>query len=334
MKLSVITPVHNSFSLMGRYFHSLENQSYRNFEIIIIDDCSSDNSYQKLLEYKRNSHLDIKVIKNKENTGPGIARNIGIDHVSGDYIIFIDSDDYIDHECFFQINNTIQGRDIDCLIFDYFRQRNDYKTYGSSVPNFSEGFLNVNKAVAISTGSTCCKLYKTEIIKSKKIHFPNLMRFEDTVFNKLSLINCKNIYYLKKPLYYYVNNDKSIVNNVKNKSEKFAISAFKILEKELKEEHSNELEAIFARELLYTSVLTMISNGLGNKKILSHIKNWEKRYPNWYENKNIKHFSLHQKLALMFINHKFLTGLRLLSYLRDKNILFKIENKWMRKSYE
>jgi len=319
MKFSIITPVYNSFSKMNAYFQSLENQTYKNFELILIDDCSTDNSYEELLNYKqRTSNIDIKLVQNEKNTGPGLARNVGLDYVAGDYITFIDSDDYIEKKCLENIYKIVRHNNIDCLIFDFIQVINGAQRNASSIPSFNEGFIDQREAISVSTGSTCCKVYKTDIILSNELEFPNLMRFEDMVFNKLALTKCNKIYYMKKPLYFYVNNEESIVNDKKNNHEKFVINAFEILENTIDEEYINELESIFVRELLYSSVLTMVSRGEKNHIIKKHIKKWEKRYPNWTKNDNIKYFSSHQKLALKFIQYKFMTGLRLLSYLRDR----------------
>lgn len=320
MKLSIITPMYNSYVHMGRYFESLEKQTSKNFEVIIIDDKSNDDSYQKVMEYKTKSNLDIKLLKTESNKGPGLARNLGLKHLTGNHLTFIDSDDYIDHNFIKEIENQVKEKKIDCLIFDFYRENKRSKNTGTSIPGHSEGIISKKEAISNSTGSTCCKVYKSEIIKENQLSFPDLMRFEDMVFNKLSISKCNSIYYIKKHIYYYVDNDESIVNDKQNNNEKFVVEAFKILENKLSEEFNEEIETIFIRELLYSSVLTMISRGLDKKTIKTHIKTWVEKYPEWYRNKNINNFSLHQKVALKFIKYNFIIGLRLLSYLRNRKL--------------
>ncbi|PWX16163.1 hypothetical protein CYK66_10230 [Clostridium perfringens] len=96
LKYSIITPMYNSFNYMKRFFESFENQTMKNFEIIIIDDCSSDGSYQKLLEFIKTIKLNIKVLKTSKNSGPGNARNMGIKAAKGEWITFVDNDDWVD----------------------------------------------------------------------------------------------------------------------------------------------------------------------------------------------------------------------------------------------
>lgn len=316
MKFSIITSMYNSYNKMGKYLKSLERQTYKNFEVIIVDDGSTDNSYFEIKNYINKSDLNFKIIRQNKNTGPGIARNIGLENISGDYLLFIDSDDYIEDNFFYQINNVLEKKRVDCLIIDFYREINSRKILNSSIPGSVEGYINKNLALALSTGSVCCKIYKSELIKKNNVMFPGLMRYEDMVFNKRALTYCDSILYYKKPLYNYVYNKDSIVNNNAYKKINFAFQAFDLLEKELKENFPEELEAIFIRELLYSSVLMLSSKGYDNKKIKNFIKDLEKKYPKWVENKYIKKFSLHHKIALKFIHYRFVLGMKLLDHLK------------------
>ena len=96
MKVSVIVPVYNTEKYLRRCLDSLVNQTLDDIEIIIIDDKSPDNSALIIDEYKKKYDNKIKVIHNKTNKGIGYNRNIGIKKSSGKYIMFIDSDDYLD----------------------------------------------------------------------------------------------------------------------------------------------------------------------------------------------------------------------------------------------
>jgi glycosyltransferase involved in cell wall biosynthesis len=301
---------------MGPYFESLLHQTYKNFEVIIIDDCSTDDSYKHLMTYKENSGMDIVLLKTKRNSGPGLARNLGLEKVIGKYVIFIDSDDYIDCHCLAEVSDTILNTGADCVMFDYYKKKGKNIIYGSTIPGFAQGAINQKLAIANATGSMCCKVYRTENIKLNGVRFPDILRFEDMVFNKRSLEYCNNIHYIKKPLYYYISNESSIVNNKKNASEKYAIEAFQILEGELKNEFPNEIETIFIREMLYSTVLTLVSNGARREEIINHIKICEGNYPNWNKNDCIKNFASHQKVFLKLIQFRIIWGLRLMAFIR------------------
>jgi glycosyltransferase involved in cell wall biosynthesis len=95
------------------------NQKYKNFEVIIVDDCSTDGSWEKLQNYVKEVPLSITLLQAERNSGPGKARNIGLDNVQGEWVTFIDSDDWVDNLFFEKINNVIEKEHVNCVIYDY-----------------------------------------------------------------------------------------------------------------------------------------------------------------------------------------------------------------------
>ena len=113
LKITVIIPMYNVEKYIKRCINSIINQKYNNIEIILIDDGSTDNSYNIAHNYEINDPR-IKVIK-KENEGVSSSRNIGIQIATGDYITFIDADDYIKKNTFYKINNIIKKQKCDII---------------------------------------------------------------------------------------------------------------------------------------------------------------------------------------------------------------------------
>ena len=85
---------------MEKYFESFLEQKYTNFELILIDDSSTDDSYEKLKKYASTSTLNIKIFQTEKNSGPGLARNIGIEKATGEWITFVDNDDWVTEDFF------------------------------------------------------------------------------------------------------------------------------------------------------------------------------------------------------------------------------------------
>ena len=106
LKLSVIIPYYNAAQYISRVFHALDNQTYRNFEVIIIDDGSTDDSL-KVTQQLCSTHSNCKVYS-FENAGPSTARNRGISLASGDYLFFLDADDYFLPELFEEMFGIIR----------------------------------------------------------------------------------------------------------------------------------------------------------------------------------------------------------------------------------
>lgn len=115
-KVSIIVPIYNAEKYIKECLDSLISQTYKNIEIICVDDCSKDCSLQIVKDYMAKDSR-IKIFKNKKNSGPSISRNLGIENSSGDFLMFIDSDDYILEDSVEKIINTMTD-DIDFILFN------------------------------------------------------------------------------------------------------------------------------------------------------------------------------------------------------------------------
>ncbi len=143
-KFTIITPSYNSWSLMTKYWNSLENQSNQDCEIIIIDDRSKDDTYSRLIDYAESSSLDIKILRNTENHGLGYTRNRGIDKASGEWITFIDSDDSIDCSLLEKVaiilsSNYCAVVPIKCLVYDYYSVKGEALNRAASIYGITRG---------------------------------------------------------------------------------------------------------------------------------------------------------------------------------------------------
>ena len=117
-KVSVIIPVYNTSKYLNQCLESIQNQTFTDFEAICINDGSTDSSLEILKEFA--SKDDRFIIINKKNEGQGIARNLGIQQANGEYIIFIDSDDWLETEGLEKAYKKIKEDSADILIFDFY----------------------------------------------------------------------------------------------------------------------------------------------------------------------------------------------------------------------
>lgn len=210
--VSVIVPVYNSEKYIRRCIESIINQSYKNIELILINDGSTDNSSEICKEYSRSDNR-IRVI-DTENSGPSAARNIGIENSKGSFIFFIDSDDFIENYALdLLIKNYNQYKaDITVCDFnkikDYNSDSKPHDTFLSSklltkqdIIEYSRYYLkkpNRYLLFAYSWG----RLFKSAIIKNNNITYNiDLRTFEDVAFNFDYLKYTNTIYFLKENIY-------------------------------------------------------------------------------------------------------------------------------------
>lgn len=219
-KVSVIVPVYNVEKYLKQCLDSIVNQTYKNLEIIIVNDGTKDNSMKIVEEYLQDKR--IKVI-NKKNGGLGSARNRGIEEATGDYISFVDSDDYIDLNMYEKLINVIRGEEI--IIFNHSRfdditgeiVKKNY-TKESKMKKLEK---RINYLYSNIENSCWNKIYKADFIKKNKFRFMEIL-YEDVCWNIEVFYKAEKVRLLNEDFYFYrVNRKNSIMEKSKGKDKKF-----------------------------------------------------------------------------------------------------------------
>ena len=225
-KISVIIPVYNMEKYLKRCMDSIINQTFRELEIILVDDGSKDSSGKLCDEYKA---LDkrVKVI-HKKNAGLGFARNSGIEIATGEYVSFVDSDDYVRTDMYEKLYGRIKKENADTCIFGFQRMigdKTDYTRTGALKGTFSgkdvfdKVFLNIlgsepscKEDFLIVWQCSWLSLYSLDIIRKNKLLFPSERVFisEDILFNTDYYIKSNCVTILNEALYYYCLNETSL----------------------------------------------------------------------------------------------------------------------------
>lgn len=206
MKYSVIIPVYNAAETIGRCLDSLLRQSHDHAEILVINDGSSDSSSEICRRYAR-QHDCIRYFE-KENGGVSSARNLGLEKAAGEYILFVDSDDYVAEDYFASIDEAMARWDPDMLIFQLkcFGAQNDVWKVGSfhsgDALEISAHVRQLSRAYLYSNLMT--RTFRTEIIRSKNLRFDeSLLIGEDQTFIFAYTMYVKRMAAIEKVLYNY-----------------------------------------------------------------------------------------------------------------------------------
>ncbi len=207
---SIIIPVFNSEKYLENCIISVLNQTYKNFELLLINDGSTDNSAE-ICEKFANEDNRIKVI-HQPNRGVSSARNKGIDNATGDYITFVDSDDVVISEWLEIVNIELDKNNLDMLTYR-FSQNNiidnpEIKSF--TALNSSDLKYKFNDILVVSMGSVCTNIYKREIINNNQIKFNNDIALNEEIFFNFKILeNIKSLRFIDKVLYYYTANETS-----------------------------------------------------------------------------------------------------------------------------
>lgn len=280
--ISVIIPAYNEEKRIGKCLESIINQTYKNIEILVIDDGSKDNTVKVINGYKDKRIRVISI----ENSGQGAARNIGIKKAKGELITFVDSDDYI-------ANNMIE-----LLYNDMIKNKSEIsicniiKVVGEDEIRFNN-YENITKDkrtnFIISHPGPVARLYKKELFLKNNLYFLEKMIYEDLGTIPLLGVYTNKISTINECLYYYVIHKNSSMNQVKYSKKLEDI--FKVME-HLKNKFGNKykelLEYLYIEHLLYSANLRFLNFKEGKKHSIYISKYIKTNFPNWKKNKIYK----------------------------------------------
>lgn len=215
-KVSVIVPVYNREKALKRCVESILNQDYRDIEVILVDDGSKDSSFEIISEFAEKDDRVIAV--HKENSGVSSTRNRALSMASGDYIQFLDADDWIPFDSTKLLVREMEENDVEMVIGDFYRVVDDKVSRKGSIRE--GGVLTRNEyadkmmltPADFYYGVLWNKLYRKEILDRYHITMDeNISYCEDVIFNLEYLLHVNNVAVLKAPVYYYVKTEGSLV---------------------------------------------------------------------------------------------------------------------------
>lgn len=281
-KVSIIIPVYNAADSIEKCISSVENQTYKNIEILAINDGSTDNSINILRKLeKKNNNI---IIIDKKNEGVAYTRNLGIKKATGDYIMFIDNDDYIDSDYVEVYVNEILECDYDIVIGGYRRENNEGKIINKQLLIESEW----SKYVVLAPWA---KLYKRDFLLKNKIEFLSYGIGEDVYFNLLAYSKSPKIKIINSIKYVWYFNNNS-VSNTKQRGLKKEINIFFLLDKIVAFVDMNDknINYFFERYIVW---YLLFSGKQASKKQFQKLYNKSRKWLNDnHVKKNVKIFKL------------------------------------------
>ena len=216
-KISIIVPVYNAQKTIARCIESILNQDYKDFELLLIDDGSKDDSGNICDGYAGQDER-VRVI-HKENSGVSDTRNLALKEAVGEYLQFLDADDWITPNATRLLVESMESNNCDMVIADFYRVIGERLSHKGSIDEDGvlsrENFANLmmENPADFYYGVLWNKLYKKEIIEKHHLNMnPKISWCEDFMFNLEYIRYCENIYVLQVPIYYYVKTKGSLVS--------------------------------------------------------------------------------------------------------------------------
>ncbi len=219
VKVSIITPVYNVEECIERSIKSVMNQTCKDFELLLIDDGSKDKSIDIARGVLENSSINYKIITQK-NSGVSAARNRGIKEASGEYITFLDSDDYIDHKFVERMYEKAQETKCEIVFCDYSEVDAKGNVLVQNRTNYLNDFISGKQAALMQlkddiTIGMRSAIYKSSIIQDNNLLFDTKRKYgEDMVFVVKALLYAKKVISVNEVLAFYVIWGNSVTQNV------------------------------------------------------------------------------------------------------------------------
>jgi glycosyltransferase involved in cell wall biosynthesis len=288
IKVSVIIPVYNAEACLGRCLDSLVNQTLSEIEIIAVDDGSTDGSVGIITAYQERFPGRIILVK-QANGGTGAARNSGIERAGGEYIGFVDADDYVElamYEEMYSMAKKMNANMIECNYLKEYKSRRKVKRI--------QPYTDHNKLLHTET-SVWNKIVSLSTILFHTIRFPVGLNYEDTEFVCKTMPFINRVGFVEYPCYHYIQNNNSRYHAYNEKTR----DSFKVYDNIVKFYHDNDvyeqykeqLEYIYLRSRLGASLFRIVR--INDKKLRKRIlaENWidlMDHFPNWRKNKYLR----------------------------------------------
>lgn len=312
MKFSVIIPCYNAASTIERALDSLTLQAFDDWEVICIDDCSKDNTAEVIKSYS-DKHKDsrITLLRNEKNSGPGVSRNNGIEKAKGDYLMFLDADDYYDLTTFDVLNTEISQSDADIVFFG------SNQIIGSTKRKRPIKARNsISEYMALVGGSLCMAVWKLSLWKG--IELPHISNAEDIAVIPILISRARCVMLVENTLYNYVHGNNSTSSRHDSQvSYNFVASYHYTLQHIDKEKFRDAVEFHGIKTIIYGATLNALKAGMPKEEILQLWSEFETIFPNWINNKYVNSYSRVKRAFVRMASRRRFVLMRAYAYLHN-----------------
>lgn len=291
-KVSVIIPAYNTESYMSECLESLVHQTLEEIEIIIVDDGSKDNTLQILKEYEKEYPEKVRVF-HKENGGQASARNLALEHATGEYLGFVDSDDWVSLDMYEKMYQKAKAENADvvvCNMTEHFPEKEVCHVYNNA------------KHKLDYAGSSCNKIFRR--IFAAGIFFPQGLWYEDFEYSAIQLMKANQVSFVDEGLYHYNCRPGSTMHNENAHKNKDILTVLNHIsnyakEYQLEEKYAEELEYLYIEHILLTTINRLQEQKNKDKKeVITFLrKEVLNRYPVFYKNRFYKEYESKRRVV-------------------------------------
>ena len=308
-KLSIIVPVYGVEKYIDKCLNSLVKQSLKEIEIIVVNDGTKDNS-QKIIDKYVKKYPDKIKSYIKENGGQGSARNYGLEKANGEYIGYVDSDDFVEKDMYKKLYNKAKENNYDIVVCGNYNVSEDYQN--KNIDTFINNYNTDLENIFFGKMAVWNKIYKRDILIKNKLEFKEKVWYEDLAFTLKAIMNSNTFAFIDEPLYDYLIREGSTMNNSNVQRNLEILDAFNdilsYIQHNKKEEYFSKIEFL-AIDHIYISAIVRVLKAEADDKVKRETINklidyMNKKFPNYKNNKYINTLSKNRKIIYKLINIK------------------------------
>lgn len=302
IKLSVIIPCYNGFKYMNKCFHAFEQQKRKDFELVIVDDASTDDTYEQLKKYKKTSLLNIKILHNERNVGPGKSRGIAKDYCRGKYIGFCDCDDWLDEDYVKEVIEIMDRENSDFCMFNNYRVNGDKLSLDNVISTLAK--VNDKREILAYAPMSLCRIVVSKNLL-EQVDFYNLYYGEDGIVLLQLMIKMNKPIFLEKPFYYYLMRQDATHATPSKRCFSDAVEGYEMLKQYMEPEFHEELVFTGIKNIIYAGTLQAFKSKINRSDFKKVLTQFKRENPQYINNKYIVSLNIVKKLYVKLIYYKF-----------------------------
>ena len=308
-KVSIIVPVYGVEKYIDKCLDSLVKQSLKEIEVIVVNDGTKDNS-QKIIDKYVKKYPDKIKSYIKENGGQGSARNYGLKKATGEYIGYVDSDDFVEKDMYKKLYNKAKENNYDIVVCGNYNVSEDYQN--KNIDTFINNYNTDLENIFFGKMAVWNKIYKRDILIKNKLEFKEKVWYEDLAFTLKAIMNSNTFAFIDEPLYDYLIREGSTMNNSNVQRNLEILDAFNdilsYIQHNKKEEYFSKIEFL-AIDHIYISAIVRVLKAEGDDKVKRETINklidyMNTNFPDYKNNKYINTLSKNRKIIYKLINIK------------------------------
>lgn len=312
-KISVVIPCYNAAEYIKKCLDSLAVQTFKDFDVIIVDDCSVDETVDTINRLINLYEFDIVLLKNELNSGPSFSRKKGVKASKTKYVSFCDCDDWYDPEYLERMIVAIEAEKADVVFCGYKVISRDGNVEMRSFVDRSCVFDPKN-TLLLGLDSMCMLVAKRELFDN--LPWPNVRNGEDMAIVPLLICETKKNVVIQDCLYNYYNRPSSASNRLSMDVVDSLINSYCFIQSNIPQEFEYECEYIGINNLIYAGLITLFSVTGSNEKAIEILDMFELTYPNWGKNNHIKRLPKYKKIIIFLASKRWFKLLRLVAIIR------------------